>query len=84
MHFASLTLNSLRMGAHPEIMPTTGFHQKIEKKNFHFFFKIIQYPLNGIFQINFYVRVPLNITKTIFIRKKSPKSRFLYFCYKMV
>ena len=49
---------------------------------FPFFFKIIQYPLNGIFQINFYVRVPLNITKTIFIRKKSRKTDFYIFVIK--
>ena len=55
MHFATLTLEV----AH-EIMPTTDFHEKFEKnKILHVFFKIIQYPFNGIFQINFCVRVPL-------------------------
>ena len=66
-------------------MPTTDFHQKIEKiKFFIFFFKIIQYPFNGFFQINFCLRVPLNNTKTIFTRKKTRKNVFLYFCHKMV
>ena len=54
MHFATLTLKVAY-----EIMPTTDFHQKFEKnKILHVFFKIIQYPFNGIFQINFCVRVP--------------------------
>ena len=55
MHFATLTLE-VAYG----IMPTTDFHQKFEKnKILHVFFKIIQYPFNGIFQINFCVPVPL-------------------------
>ena len=80
MHFASLTL----AGAHPLIMPTTDFHQKIEKYNFSFFFKIIQYPLNEIFQINFYVRVPLNNTKNHFQKKKTRTIDFCIFVIKIV
>ena len=78
MHFASLTLE----GAHPQIMPTTNFHHKIEKLNFSFFFKIIQYPFNRIFQINFCVRVPLNNTKNHFHKKKTRKTDFDIFVIK--
>ena len=78
MQFASLTLE----GAHPLIMPTTDFHQKNWKIKFFIFFKIIQYPFDGIFQINFCVRVPLNDTKNHFHKKKIPKNRFLFFVIK--
>ena len=49
--------------------------------SFFFFFKIIQYPFYGSFQINFFVRVPLNNTKTIFTRK-NPNNRFYIFVIK--
>ena len=60
------------------------FIKKLKNKIFHFFFKIIQYPFNGSFQINFYVRVPLNNTKNHFHKKTNPNNRFLYFCHKIV
>ena len=41
------------------------FIKIFKNKIFHFFFKIIQYPLNGIFHISFCVRVTLNNTKNI-------------------
>ena len=73
MHFATLTLEVAY-----EIMPTTDFHQKFEKnKILHVFFKIIQYPFKGIFQINFCMRVPLNNTKNHFHKKKPRKQIFI-------
>ena len=41
----------------------------------------MQYPYNGIFQINFCVRVPLNNTKTHF-HKKTRKKDFYSFVIK--
>ena len=53
------------------------FIKKLKNKIFHFFFKIIQYPFNWIFQINFCVRVPLNNTKNHFHKKKTRKQIFI-------
>ena len=79
MHFATLTLEADSLN-HAD----NRFSSKNWKiKFFIFFFKIIQYPFNGIFQINFYVRVPLNNTKNHFHKEKNPKNRFLYFYQKI-
>ena len=60
------------------------FIKKLKNLIFHFFFEIIQYPFNGIFHISFCVCVPLNNTQNNFLNKKTKKTRFLYFCHKMV
>ena len=79
MHFASLILE----GAHLKSRRQQIFIKKLKNKIFHFFFKIIQYPFNGFFQIKFCVRVPLNNTKTIFTReKKNGKTDFYIFVIK--
>ena len=44
-------------------------------------FQIIQYPFNGIFQINFCVPVPLNYTKNHFHKKKPRKTDFFIFLF---
>ena len=51
-------------------------------KFFIFFFKIIQYPFNGIFHIGFCVRVPLKYTKNHFQKKKTLKPDFYIFVIK--
>ena len=64
-------------------MPTTEFHQKIDhQKKKIIFFKIIQYPFNGIFYIRYCVRVPLNNTKNHFHKKKTQKPVFHIFVIK--
>ena len=76
MQFASLTLRALILKSCRQQI----FIKKLKNKIFHFFFKIIQYPFNGIFQINFYVRVPLNNTKNHFHKgKKTRKTDFYIF-----
>ena len=78
MHFASLTLRALILKSRRQQI----FIKKLKNKFFHSFLKTIQYPFNGIFQINFCVRVPLNNTKTHFDKKKAPKKDFYSFVIK--
>ena len=78
MHFASLTLERSSLN-HAD----NRFSSKNWKINFFiFFFKIIQYPFNGIFHISFCVRVPLNNTKNHFHKKKTRKPDFYIFVIK--
>ena len=83
MHFASLILRALILKSRRQQI----FIKKLKNKFFHFFFKIMQYPFNGFFQIKFLVRLTLNDTKTILPKPfsqgiKSGKSDFYIFVIK--
>ena len=78
MHFASLTLEAVILKSCRQQI----FIKKLKNKIFHFFFKIIQYPFNGILNIIFCVRVPLNNTKNHVHKKKTRKPDFYIFVIK--
>ena len=63
------------------LTPTTDFIIKLKNKIFHIFFKIIQDPFNGIFQINFCVPVPLNNTKNHFHKKKKKNRKTDFYSF---